>query len=258
MHAHTSHTWYLIFCFRITCRSYSTLSIASSLSSLASDLRDASVPSPLPTEASQQDHQAPSSVYVQENIPEISVQSPTKVENDISEESREQTINNDHVDNSVNTEVNEDGFILVKSDSSPSSNEASQLNEDSLKLTTEESDVKSVPESQSSTLGTTPLINKDAEDVLLQETTRIGNKSPTEKKDRFSIFKGNNKSNEKSKVSRKIGRKDKRKNEHSRSDEKLIDDTQSEISYQPDIDLSSKPQISKKARSKFMLLTKSL
>lgn len=271
-------------------RSYSTLSIASSRSSLASDLRDMEAPSPLPTEILKQDHQTQPSPSApnQEGtvpIPEISVQSPKLVDSNVPHgEKEEQPINNGDVDNSPSTSVNEDGFVVVQSDDTLTSSIVASQSSESSALNTEQSHVN--PESHSSVVGTTPRITQDAEEgVSLQEVARVDNRSPfpgvdavvtgahdgtltkprvdsissrnsaqIEKRDRFSFSKGKNKTGDKSRVSRKRGKVDKPKKEHGKTDERSIDDTQSELSYQPDIDLSSKPQISKKARCKFFVL----
>ncbi len=236
-------------------RSYSTLSIASSRSSLTSDLREIDVPSPLPAEISKQTSQSqPSPLFTlnQENIAPI-------------------------------PEISADGFVLVQSDNIPISSDAalqSKGSDDSSPgHTIEESYVNPLPESQNSTISSTSLVSRDAQSVSHQEVTRIDNRSRSpgldavsigtpditsirprmdstsskdqskpEKKYPHSVSKGNSKTGNKPKASGKLGKKDKPKKGHGRTDERSIEDTQSELSYQPDIDLSSKPQISKKAR----------
>ena len=74
--------------------------------------------------------------------------------------------------------------------------------------------------------------------------------SKSEKRDRFSIFRSASKT---SKGTKKSGKKDKLKRSRGKRDERIIDDNQSEVSFQPDTDLSTKPRGSKKASSKCSL-----
>ena len=77
--------------------------------------------------------------------------------------------------------------------------------------------------------------------------------SKSEKKDRFSIFRSASKTGDKGKGSKRSGKKDKSKRSRGKREERFIDDNQSEASFQPDIDLSTKPKGSKKASSKYSL-----
>ena len=74
--------------------------------------------------------------------------------------------------------------------------------------------------------------------------------SKSEKKDRFSIFRSASRTG---KGTKRSGKKDKSKRSRGKRDERIIDDNQSEVSFQPDTDLSTKPRGSKKATSKCSL-----
>ena len=288
-----------------TYRSYSTLSVASSRSSLTSELRDVETPSPIPgavgsyTEPTPDRHsplppepsdgQGP--VDTTQPVPEISIQNADNVEQSSSNVGEEVSAGDGGevvATPDVTSVIDEDGFVHIQSDNTlTGSNElTSQTQEepsvDSTALESASSPGNQVAESQVPPVESSPAAAEGATNLSLQDVGRRDNPSPSpdidavdagtpdqlpfrprvestaskksqsssgkhEKKERFSLFKGSSKSGDKSKSSKKSGKKDKAKKNRVK-DDRSMDDNQSEVSFQPDVDLASKPSVTKKAK----------
>lgn len=170
--------------------------------------------------------------------------------------------------NACTTTTDENGFVLVQSDSTlTGSTEDSQPKDKAGNdiPTVEESEVNPSPVvgSPAVSQGVSEIEAEDTAPVQISIRPRVESTSSRkdhdtskhEKKERFSLFKSNNKTGDKPKASKKSGRKDKSKRGRGKADEKSIDDNQSETSYQPDIDLSTKPQVSRKAICECLICT---
>ena len=181
----------------------------------------------------------------------------------------------------VTSVVDEDGFVHIQSDSTlTGSNELTLQTKEEPSV--DSTALNQVAESQVPPVESSPAAAEGATNLSLQDVGRIENRSPSpdvdavdagtpdqpsfrprvestasrksqsstgkpEKKERFSLFKGSSKSGDKSKSSKKSGKKEKVKKNRGK-DDRSIDDNQSEVSYQPDVDLASKPSVTKKAK----------